>query len=148
MHGWEEHLAALLFFFPLKSGVYSHSEVTDASKSHCCPNLGRGKGAFLSPERGHGQGETFTGPFPLRPSPARRHRATQATSILHARSHKPACASSGDPVVRKMNCSNLFSPKKSPPATRLAPFPVNTQLWAETTPPVTHVEVDGEEKCY
>lgn len=134
-------------FFPLKSGVYSHREVTDVSKSRCRPALPWERG-FAAPERGHGQGETFTEPFPLQPSPGRRHRATRATSILRARSHKPTCASSGDPVARKMNCSNPFSSKKVPSGRRARPAPRNAQLQAETTPPATHVEVDGEEKCY
>lgn len=48
-----------------------------------------GKGVLPPSEHGHRQGETFMGPFPLRPSPGRRHGATWATSLAQGAINQP-----------------------------------------------------------
>lgn len=138
-----------LNFFPYKSEFYGHGGVTDVSKSLCRPARPWERG-FAAPERGHGQGRTFVGPFPLRPSPGGRHGATRATSIPGARSRKPAPASSGDAVARKTK-GKTPSLQKSPLRPQGSPrSPVTPGHGQRQHPPHTHthVEVDDEEKCY
>lgn len=100
--------------------------------------MGKGLGCFSSVATGRERFSFVTLPM----------AAASATSIPAARSHKPACASPEDFMVRKRKCSNLFLLKNLPSGLRACSAPHNTRLWEEINPCLLTQSLDSEEKCY